>query len=667
MTRRAESTGVSPSTMAVLMLSVFTVSLGFGIVLPLLPYAIERLLGIGGDPTQVSRSTGLLTGLYTLSIFLFAPAWGRLSDRYGRRSILLIGLIGFGATMGIFAFIENLPAIYAERFLSGMFAAAVTPVALATIGDLVATEESRARRLTLVSLAGISGFLFGPMLGVFIARVAANLLPSVTAAESLGLPLAGTAFLALFVALATALTVPATKGGDPAPNRNQSVSAVAAWLVPKLLALTFIVAAGVGVFEVGLALRGKQELGLTQYQIAVMFTTCSLVMFVAQAIVFSPWVEPATTRWFIAPALAVLAGGLFLVPRASDFTLMLAVIGAVAASAGVLSPILTYWISSKAGRTQGAQLGKQTSAASLGAAVGAAAGGLLYEVAWLPDASFLLVTAITMLGILLSLDLPNRLMTRTFGADTDDTDMDDRAKRARQCGRILQHACQTSNSTDHRAQNIASQSRLRGNFMLGPIGKVARKARMLLVIPLLSLLVTGCGFNNIPTYEEQAKAKWSDVLNQYQRRSDLIPNLVETVKGFAKQESAVLEAVTAARAQATSIQVNASTITDPDVFKKFQEAQAQLSGSLGRLLAISESYPDLKSNQNFLALQSQLEGTENRIAVARRDYIEAVRLYNTELRTLPGRIWASIFYTSNKPMEEFTVADSVKQTPQVKF
>lgn len=199
------------------------------------------------------------------------------------------------------------------------------------------------------------------------------------------------------------------------------------------------------------------------------------------------------------------------------------------------------------------------------------------------------------------------------------------------------------------------------------LGKVVRNARMVLVIPLLSLLVTGCGFNNIPTYEEQAKAKWSDVLNQYQRRSDLIPNLVETVKGFAKQESAVLEAVTAARAQATSIQVNASTITDPDVFKKFQEAQAQLSGSLGRLLAISESYPDLKSNQNFLALQSQLEGTENRIAVARRDYIEAVRLYNTELRTLPGRIWASIFYTSNKPMEEFTVADSVKQTPQVKF
>ena len=194
-----------------------------------------------------------------------------------------------------------------------------------------------------------------------------------------------------------------------------------------------------------------------------------------------------------------------------------------------------------------------------------------------------------------------------------------------------------------------------------------RPFRIALILPLLSLLLSGCGFNDIPTYEEQAKAKWSEVLNQYQRRSDLIPNLVETVKGFAKQESSVLEAVTAARAAATSVKVDASTINDPETFRKFQEAQAQLSGSLGRLLAITEAYPDLKSNQNFLALQSQLEGTENRIAVARRDYIEAVRIYNTELRTFPGRIWASVFYSGNKPMEEFTVADSVRAAPAVKF
>ena len=386
------------ATMAVLMLAVFTVSMGYGVVLPLLPYLIERLLGTGGDAAQVSRSTGLLTGLYTLSLFLFAPAWGRLSDRYGRRTILLIGLIGFSATMLTFAFIENLPAVYAERFLSGMFAAAVTPVALAAIGDLAATEEARARRLTFVSLAGISGFLLGPMLGVFIARGAANMLPIVSAAGSLALPLAGTAVLALLVAIAAAMTVPGTKRGDAAPKRDQPASEAAAWLVPKLLSLAFIVSAGVGVFEVGLALRGKQELGLTQYQIALMFTECSLVMFVVQAIVFSPWVKPETTRWFIAPALAVLAAGLFLVPRASDFMLMLAVIGAVAASAGILSPILTYWISSKAGKAQGAELGKQTAAASLGAAVGSAAGGLLFDVAPLPGASFLLVTVLTVLG-----------------------------------------------------------------------------------------------------------------------------------------------------------------------------------------------------------------------------------------------------------------------------
>ena len=173
--------------------------------------------------------------------------------------------------------------------------------------------------------------------------------------------------------------------------------------------------------------------------------------------------------------------------------------------------------------------------------------------------------------------------------------------------------------------------------MFGSGARVSRTVRIVLLVPLLGLLLSGCGVNNIPTYEEQAKAKWSEVLNQYQRRTDLIPNLVETVKGFAQQERTVLEAVTAARAQATSVQVNASTITDPEAFKKFQEAQAQLSGALGRLLAVSENYPDLKSNQNFLALQSQLEGTENRIAVARRDYIEAVRLYNTELSTFPGQ------------------------------
>jgi MFS family permease len=409
--------------MAVLMLSVFTVSVGYGIILPLLPYLIERLLGTGSNAALVSRSTGLLTGLYTLSLFLFAAVWGRLSDRYGRRTILLIGLIGFSATMLTFAFIENLTAVYAERFLSGMFAAAVTPVALAAIGDLATTEEARARRLTFISLAGIIGFLFGPMLGVFIAKGAANILPIASAAGSLAVPLAGTAVLALLVAVAAAITVPGTRRDEAASKRDKNLPEITAWLVPKLLSLAFIVAAGVGVFEVGLALRGKQQLGLTQYQIALMFTECSLVMFVVQAIVFSPLVKPETTRWLIAPALAVLATGLFLVPRATDFMLMLAVIGAVSGSAGILSPILTYWISSKAGKAQGAELGKQTAATSLGAAVGSAAGGLLFDVTPLPGASFLFVSALTVLGILLSLGLPNMLVTRKRGEAAHDDEV----------------------------------------------------------------------------------------------------------------------------------------------------------------------------------------------------------------------------------------------------
>jgi LemA protein len=189
----------------------------------------------------------------------------------------------------------------------------------------------------------------------------------------------------------------------------------------------------------------------------------------------------------------------------------------------------------------------------------------------------------------------------------------------------------------------------------------------ILAIVLLGLGLSGCGYNTIPTLEEQAKARWADVQNQYQRRADLIPNLVATVQGYAKQEKDVLTSVIEARAKATSIRVDASQLTDPEKVKQFQDAQNQLSGALGRLLAVSEAYPDLKSNQNFLALQSQLEGTENRIAVARRDYIEAVREYNLALRTFPTMIWAKTVFAGNKPMAEFTASDAAQTPPQVKF
>src|SRR5215469_7893184 len=193
-------------------------------------------------------------------------------------------------------------------------------------------------------------------------------------------------------------------------------------------------------------------------------------------------------------------------------------------------------------------------------------------------------------------------------------------------------------------------------------------ARVGLVVALLGIAftVSGCGYNTIPTLEEQAKARWADVQNQYQRRADLIPNLVETVKGYATQEKSVLTAVVEARAKATQVKVDASQLTDPDKVKAFQDAQNQLSGALGRLLAVTENYPDLKSNANFLALQSQLEGTENRIAVARRDYIDAVRSFNTEIRTFPGILWARAVFGS-KPMAEFAASDNAQTPPQVKF
>ena len=189
-----------------------------------------------------------------------------------------------------------------------------------------------------------------------------------------------------------------------------------------------------------------------------------------------------------------------------------------------------------------------------------------------------------------------------------------------------------------------------------------------LALLALSSLLAGCGINTIPTLDEQVKAAWSQVQNQYQRRSDLIPNLVETVKGAAKQEQATLTAVIEARAKATSIQVDASTLNNPEKLKQFQQAQEGLSGALSRLMVVSERYPDLKANQNFLALQSQLEGTENRIAVSRRDFIQAVQAYNTEIRTFPGRLWHSVMY-SDLPIRatfEATSADADK-APQVKF
>ena len=187
-----------------------------------------------------------------------------------------------------------------------------------------------------------------------------------------------------------------------------------------------------------------------------------------------------------------------------------------------------------------------------------------------------------------------------------------------------------------------------------------------LLAPLAALSLGGCGLNSVPTAEEDVNAKWANLQADYQRRADLIPNLVATVKGYAKQESSVLIAVTQARADATKVTLNANDLSDPEKVKAFNEAQGRLTQAIIPLQRLQEAYPDLKSNQNFLALQDQLEGTENRINASRRDYNTSVQAYNTRIRTFPDAVGAKIFYGA-KPKVPFEAAAAAQTAPTVDF
>lgn len=193
--------------------------------------------------------------------------------------------------------------------------------------------------------------------------------------------------------------------------------------------------------------------------------------------------------------------------------------------------------------------------------------------------------------------------------------------------------------------------------------------RILKIFAMLSMLLalTSCGINNIPTLEETAKAQWSQVLNQYQRRTDLIPNLVATVKGYAEHEQETLTAVVEARAKATQTTLPSDILSNPEAFSQFQASQDGLGAALGKLMVVVERYPDLKADKSFLTLQAQLEGTENRISVARRDYIIAVQKFNTEIKTFPGRLWHSMMYSDTEYMQQFEIAPEAQVTPQVNF
>jgi MFS family permease len=403
----AASDRLTRSGLLTLMLAVFTMSAGYGVTLPLLPYAVEQMAGDAGS-AAISRHTGLLTAVYTVSLFLFATPWGRASDRLGRRPVILTGLLGFATSMLVFPGAANLPALYTERFVSGLFVAAVIPVALATIGDLVHDDGARARRLTMVGLSGVSGLLLGPMLGVMIGSILPELPRRFGAQNSLAAPMAAAAMLALGAALAAALALPRASTRH-AHGDTPVIPQAGASMVRFLLGLAFVVATAIGVFEVGLSLRGKQELALTPYQIATMFTACSLLMFAAQALVFAPWMPPRHTRWLIAPTLALLAFGLLLANAAASYRGLLLAVGATAVGSGVLAPILTYWISMLAGSAQGISLGRHTAATSLGQAVGSSAGGLLFNSGLVTGAPFVLVASVAAAATLASVRLPVRL------------------------------------------------------------------------------------------------------------------------------------------------------------------------------------------------------------------------------------------------------------------
>jgi len=195
---------------------------------------------------------------------------------------------------------------------------------------------------------------------------------------------------------------------------------------------------------------------------------------------------------------------------------------------------------------------------------------------------------------------------------------------------------------------------------------ISKPLQLLFAISAL-LVLTGCGINNIPTFDEAVNGRWSEVQNQYKRRADLVPNLVSTVEGFATQERDVLMQVTEARTRVSQMNISPELLSDPAAFEAFQANQGALTSALQKLMVVVEAYPDLKSNENFLALQQQLEGTENRISVARRDYISAVQRYNTELRTIPGRWWARFMYPDMVKKENFSVSEEDAVNPTVNF
>ena len=379
---------------SILLVAVFTVTLAYGVQLPLLPSLLERQVA---SPAAVSWHTGALTGAYTLALFLFAPLWGVVSDRWQRKAVIVAGLAGFALALTVFAFIDHLATLYLGRFLTGAFSAAILPVSQALVADLSADETWRARRFAWLNIAGIAGFLVGPVVGGVLGTMWNGALPATGAPFLFIAGGAAAASLLAAMLLPSDGNRPAAEKPAPDPQGRRQLR--------RLLLISLLLSIGLGTFEVGLALVGKQELGMTPGQIGIMFAECMVAMAVAQVLIFNPWFPPRATRWLLAPAFALLATGLLLLPAATSGAQLYWVVAAIAGAAGVLSPVTGFWVSLTAGRAQGSEFGWQTAISSLGQTIGSAMAGLLYGSAELGGQAFLLAAAGAVAGAALSLPL----------------------------------------------------------------------------------------------------------------------------------------------------------------------------------------------------------------------------------------------------------------------
>jgi predicted MFS family arabinose efflux permease len=395
------STGITPlriDRLFLLMASVFTVSMGYGVVLPVLPFWLDRLAG-SVPGLSVSWHTGMLTAVYMLTLFAFAPLWGSASDRVGRRPVILFGLGGLAAALVLFGLTRNLGLGYLVMALGGVFASAVLPATLAYVAD-TSTREWRARRFAWMSAASLLGFLAGPAMAGWLSGVAMAMPSgSMARAGAIWLPFVLTAAIGAAVGLASYFLLPEPVAPPSYSHDNVSLrqrDGTLKWL----FLLSLLVMFGLGSFEVGITLLGQRSLGLDPASIGIMFMECSLVMLAVQALFFSS-LGARFGRAAIAPAFLAMAAGLGLLPGTTGFGVLLLWVGLVAAGSGILLPLLSYRVSLHAGTSQGAALGRQTAAASLGQATGSAAAGLLFGIR--SEAPFWLTAGLLVAGAAIAL------------------------------------------------------------------------------------------------------------------------------------------------------------------------------------------------------------------------------------------------------------------------